>query len=340
MIAYALLPRPTDLVIKSAITLGALAVTALALHVPFSRRLLWTAVLVIVCIDVLAKQATYIWNDIRDFERDSLHPHKRARALPRLGTPRPGLWFLFARAAAAVALSLYSALGQGLWWLLPLVAFIFAWQYLYDSWGKWGPVRRLCVVAGGYAERALAGAGIALTVVQRLDLLLLVLVCAQSTLCAALGLAEYWRLEALYLAAHGTGPAGTDAWFGRHGARVVAWATIALFPLGLSGAYLYSDGALRAALVAWTHSAGLGVVLAIAVTCVVGVMLRRALLVDVARRRGWWLGGIALITALLLVANAPLSRLATLALALPLFCAAATQGLTYEEIARLPAADT
>jgi len=44
-----------------------------------------------------------------------------------------------------------------LWWLPPLVAFVFIWQFIYDRWAKRGPRRRLWVASIGYGQRAAAG---------------------------------------------------------------------------------------------------------------------------------------------------------------------------------------
>jgi 4-hydroxybenzoate polyprenyltransferase len=242
LLRYAVIPRVFDLVLKSAITASSFVVTVIITGTHLSSDLVVSAVLVVVCIEFLAKQATYVWNDVLDLEADRTHPHKRTRPLVRLGPKglRVGKLFAVLRAGAALGLALVLWLARGLWWVPILVVLVFLWQYLYDRWGKRGDVRRLWIAAIGYLERAAAGALTVMTVSGEYDVRLLVLICAWTLAFGLVLLASYWRAEHLYLSRD-------LSWFCRpdQGPRVQHIANSLLFPLDLLVVYYYSSDASR-----------------------------------------------------------------------------------------------
>lgn len=238
LLRYALVPRPFDLVNKGMVFFGVALFTAVALGAGPSRRLFGALLLVFLCVDLLAKQATYIWNDVLDFERDRQHPHKRRRPLPMIGSAAPGKALFLGRTLVAVAAALLLGWARGYWWVAPLVIVIFLWQAFYDRWGKAGEIRKLWVAAVGYAERA-AGAALAVmatTGVYHARLLALMLL--WTVLFAFVFLATYWWAEDDYLQRNGR--IHRPTWFLRAGARVTTIANLLLIPVS--------------ALVVWWHA--------------------------------------------------------------------------------------
>lgn len=204
IVSYALLPRPFDFVYKGGITALAMVATALALHIPITGDLWALTFWVIICVDFLAKQATYIWNDMLDMESDRLHPSKsETRLLSKLltnGGPaaRIGLALFLSRSLLAFVLAFVLAVQFHLAWVPILIAVIFAWQVFYDRVAKKQPLRRTAIAAAGYSQRALAGGLVAMSSAGFYDVVWLVLVSAWTIVFMFRILCGYWWAERDY----------------------------------------------------------------------------------------------------------------------------------------------
>lgn len=269
IVSYAILPRRLDFMVKAPLTVGAALIAAWCLRVPLSSHLLVMLLAVVICVEFLAKQATYIWNEILDLPADRSHAYKKnRRVLARIGDSGAavGRVLFVTRAFAAIVMSLALSREQGLMWLPWLVAFIFTLQFIYDRWAKRAPVRRLWVASIGYAERAVAGMLVVMTVAGRYDPVLLALlglwiVVLQFSTLAHLWWAETWYLRDKLGRTIGPDPSRSDAlaggasdardgnevpyWFTRRGVRAEWAANILLFFVGALIAFVYGAGAMR-----------------------------------------------------------------------------------------------
>jgi decaprenyl-phosphate phosphoribosyltransferase len=101
----------------------------------------------------LVASAVYLVNDCADIEADRLHPRKRLRpiAAGRLGV---GTALVIAAVLAALGLVL-AALTR--WELGVLLLGYLTMQIAYAWWLKHEPVVDICIVAGGFLLRAVAG---------------------------------------------------------------------------------------------------------------------------------------------------------------------------------------
>jgi hypothetical protein len=201
VVGYAVLPRVFDFVYKALITIGSFLVTTFVLHIPLSRDLFLTGFLVVFCFDFLAKQATYIWNDVLDVESDRIHSYKGSTRLLSIlqqeghRSDRIGIALFVFRAVAALVVALVLAAERDLVWLPALILFTFVWQFVYDRWGKRRPLRRVIVAAIGYAERALAGSLAAMSVTGQYDATFTVLLSTWVIIYMFAVLSEYWWAE-------------------------------------------------------------------------------------------------------------------------------------------------
>lgn len=267
LFGYALLPRRLDFVLKMPITVGVALMTAWFMRIGLDWHMALMLLYVVICVEFLAKQATYIWNEVLDLPADRAHVYKKdRRLLARLGPAGSSLGKLLflIRTFAALAMSVGLAHEYGLWWLPYLVGFIFVFQFVYDRWAKRGPVRRLTVASVGYAERSLAGALTIMTVAGQFDLLLLVLLSAWVVALQFSTLAHMWWAEFSHLWAenkghippmdgnaetahpgplnHGIREAALKIWFIARGTQVELWANVVLVFLGVLLAYIYGPG--------------------------------------------------------------------------------------------------
>jgi hypothetical protein len=81
MMRYAIIPRIFDLVFKSTVFLAAFAFLCFYYRVSAFSSVIVPVLVTLICIELLAKQTTFIWNDIRDIEDDAKHQHKKKRPL-------------------------------------------------------------------------------------------------------------------------------------------------------------------------------------------------------------------------------------------------------------------
>ncbi len=321
LLYYALLPRLSDLIFKGTIFLFVLLLTAFALNVKFSTELIWSTVIVFLCFEFLAKQATYIWNDIRDIETDSLHPHKKGRFLAKSKDINLGKFLFIFRACLAFGLSITLAVLQGLWWLPLLIGLTYMAQFLYDWWAKSDAVRRLCLTALRYGERAAVPALLIMWYQGTYDFFLLVLVILWTIAFAFVFLSEYWWAENDYKLRKKDQVNG-QIWFLNNGIRVSTVANILLFPIGAIIATDYFG-------LPFPKSASILITGSI-VGIVIALLFRK---VVNSKTRAPWLFGILLASGLTL-AFVPDNSFRWLALILiaPIFISALYAKLSYEEI--------
>ncbi len=244
IVAYALLPRAFEFFNKGFITLAALVVTALILDVGSWGEVLTLGLLVVFCIDFLAKQSTYIWNDILDVQADRAHSYKSKRLLSRLNSPGFGKALFLSRAAMAMGVAVFVGFHFNMWWLPAIILFIFAWQFVYDRYGKRDPRSRLIVTAIGYGERGAAGSLTALYVADSVDLLLVTLISTWVVAYNCMMLAAYWRAERAHQLSevHGRDADPGKIWFlSRPASLAEGAANVMLLPVGLVLAYIYTN---------------------------------------------------------------------------------------------------
>lgn len=228
---YALLPRPFDFFVKTPITVANALLAAYLLKVPFTS--IWLQLIgVVVCVELLGKQATYIWNDLLDAEADRTHHYKKRRYFATVDSTAFGRPLLAARTLCAFALATVLAAYAGFVVLPPLIAGIFVVQFLYDRYAKPIPVARLTLAAAAYAERSIAGAAVpaAIATTGHPIRVVVALTCWTVTF-AVLFLAASWRAEDDYRFRM-DGYNGRS-WFLIYGMRIEIAANLALVPLGL-----------------------------------------------------------------------------------------------------------
>jgi 4-hydroxybenzoate polyprenyltransferase len=230
LLRYFLLPRPLDMAYKATIYAGSFLLVMFSL--PHTVVDPWLVIAVFFCVDLLAKQTTYIWNDTIDFHSDQDHPDKRLRILARLGTRSLGKTMFLSRLALTFIASILVAAFSGVRWLPVLVILIFAWQFAYDRWAKKSSdAARLIVCSVGYAERALAGLLVAFRFSGGVDFSLAALALTWVLASAVFFLAAYWRAEKEMRREYG--------WFTQKGRRVAMTASLALIPVGGTIVFAY-----------------------------------------------------------------------------------------------------
>lgn len=101
-----------------------------------------------------ASSAVYIFNDLRDLERDRIHPDKRSRPFVSGALAVRTGWAML---AVLTALSLFTAAAIGPWFLATVLAY-FALNLFYSSVGKNIVLLDVICVASGFVIRAVAGA--------------------------------------------------------------------------------------------------------------------------------------------------------------------------------------
>jgi len=208
-VRYAMLPRTFDVFFKSSITLAAFLLTTYAFHVSPSKHWVTSFLLTWLCVDFLAKQSTYIWNDVVDYDRDAKHPHKPRFRLHTFATRSARKRMFGARTLATVAVAILAAAETGYWWLPALVAAIYSWQIVYHLTktdqlsNSWQAALKLAVCSGGYSERSVAGGCAALSVAasQNLakDVAFLSALAIFAVTFAVVFMSAYWLAEDTFL---------------------------------------------------------------------------------------------------------------------------------------------
>ena len=247
LVGYALLPRKQDFIIKPILTLGSALVTVLFLGVSISGEILASVLLVTVCLEFLAKQATYIWNDLLDMDSDRDHPRKKnTRILLKANARAFGKVLFLIRSAIAFTMAGVLAHSLHLWWLPVLIFLVFVWHYIYERWAKVGvhPYRRLIMVSLGYWERAMAGSLAVMTVEGHYDALIVAGITFWIALMQCGAMANLWMNENRYLAETKSdgiegGGGRTLPEFGKHGEQMQTWSSVALILTGGLLAVLY-----------------------------------------------------------------------------------------------------
>lgn len=340
---YALLPNPLNLVVKSPLFFAATVYAILLMHTPISYDFIWAIFLVWFCIEFMAKQSAYFWNDIRDCEKDACHPNNRSRAIPGLlntvgKETLPFVKLLFmVRAILTFCITALLSMSLGLkWWLFAIILFIFVWQYLYDSWGKKGPVRRLIADSTGTAARGFAGALVAARYLGSYDGRLLVLISIWAVILSVVSLSCYWAAEATFNTKKiESGELQQDSidthfrlWFDKKGRLIQEVANMSLVPVGIILAVLFS------------HDNGTASPLAVAGYLIMGVALITVLfhiklpkIMEVREEtRLQWLSGVVLAFAIAWMWIPSLEHLFLLAIGVPLFVAVLYFEMSYEEM--------
>lgn len=322
LLLYALLPRPFDLIFKSTIFWGTFFLTTFALSVSTPTTLLGNAVLVYLCVDFLAKQTTYIWNDVLDFSRDSQHPHKQLRPLSRLGTRGFGKLLFLLRTGVVFGVSAAVGAMLGFWWLLLLVGAIFTWQVVYDRWGKSGEIRKLSVAALGYSERTIAAVLVVMAYVGSYDYILIALLIAWTVAFAFLFLSAYWWAEDDFL--RRSNQPNKESWFLDKGQSVRLASNAMLFLIGSILAAVYSGEAASDMVPLLVMGSLVGIT--------VMIVSHRAVN---SKTRGLWLVAIALLSAGILTLAPRGSDWPVLAIATPTLLAVLYAHLSYEELTNM-----
>jgi hypothetical protein len=204
LIRYAIVPRPFDVILKSTGVLMPFVLTVFTFDIPITRELILRLAAVYLCIDIMAKQSTYIWNDILDWSRDRAHPYKQSRPLAQLPSRNLGISIFLARTLITFLAAALVGINFDVLWLTPLVAAIFIYQFIYDRFAKPSGWFKLIAVSLGYSLRAVAGWAVALTGLQdstRDHIVLGCLVISWVVVYMFGCLATYYRAEAIYVQA-------------------------------------------------------------------------------------------------------------------------------------------
>jgi decaprenyl-phosphate phosphoribosyltransferase len=119
----------------------------------FERKIVWQLGLAFL-VFVLASAGTYVFNDLRDADRDRQHPQKRHRPLA-CGDVKP------TSAAWLGSILVILSLGLPIWAkefeLLGLIALYLGIQFFYQFGWKSVPIVEVFLVASGFVIRAVAG---------------------------------------------------------------------------------------------------------------------------------------------------------------------------------------
>lgn len=238
-VRYVILPRPLDLIVKTPLTVGTAFATVLYLRESVSREIVIAVALAAICLEVFAKQATYIWNEILDMDQDKIHPYKKHHRFllhvpgKTTGT-RVGKVLFLVRGTLAVLMSVALAVGWRLWWMPLVVILVFVWHWLYERVAKREPKARLAMVSTGYWERATVGALTVMTVTGRYDLVFLAGVIVWISLLQCMTIANLWSSECECYPDE-----KSLEWFLRHNQRIQLWSGVGLVSLGAVLATLY-----------------------------------------------------------------------------------------------------
>ena len=124
----------------------------------FAARLFEPAVLTRTLVALVAfclvSSAGYAFNDVRDRDRDRLHPVKSRRPVASgVLSPRAAMAWAFLLAVAAVLLGLVAELGV----MLCVVVYI-GLMAAYSTWGRDRALADVFLIASGFLLRAIAGA--------------------------------------------------------------------------------------------------------------------------------------------------------------------------------------
>lgn len=163
LIIYLIIPCPFDAIMKSLAMFVPFAFTMFAFHLTWTQESIMQIVAVYICLDLFAKQSTYIWNDIVDWHKDRLHPYKRLRPIAAPGFTRPATIAFLTRSIIALILSIWLSYKYDFPWLSYFVIAIYIYQYVYDHYAKSQGPWKLTSVAIGYAERAIPSCFVAVS---------------------------------------------------------------------------------------------------------------------------------------------------------------------------------
>ena len=162
-------------------------------------------------IELLVNQAKYLWNDLRDAQRDRGLPGHDDRWASE-SDPTLIHWNIGVRLALAMAIgALFAA--QGVAVLLIATGALVGLQVLYEKVTKFSvrfPFARVLNVSASYPVRFLCGALIAIgwPTPGEYSSLLLASACISPAVAGIF--AEYYRAQALMLHAHGAGRTGSE----------------------------------------------------------------------------------------------------------------------------------
>ncbi|MDD5191020.1 MAG: hypothetical protein PHE50_08265 [Dehalococcoidales bacterium] len=236
---YSLLPRPLDFVIKGSLFVVAFVFTIVVLNVPIKTVHVIPIIGVFLCFELFAKQTTYVWNDIRDIESDSQHPHKKLRHLAKYKAETFGKGLFIFRTILTLFITICLYFTYRIWWLLFLVVFTYIGQYIYDYWAKKKQIRQLILTALRYGERAALGVLVVMWTAAHYDFTLLFLVVSWTIVFAFVFLSAYWRANSQFLQKFKI--VKTDDWFIRYNRKIQIVANLTLFPIGIVIAIIYSN---------------------------------------------------------------------------------------------------
>lgn len=214
-------------------------VTVIALKTPLTSSLILSALSVFFCFEFLAKQATYIWNDIRDFKQGAEHPHKKRRCIAKYSAITFGKKLFISRVIITFVLSSIPIIIWNLWFLPILLVVTFFWQYYYDVWAKRKKFRKLIFTAFGYLERVLAAVLVIMFQQEFNTILLLLLIIWMISFAFVFGSACYWADQDYKTRMKG--PAFSDSSFSKASQRTRKIASIFLFLSGAGIALIYSN---------------------------------------------------------------------------------------------------
>lgn len=214
MIWYFILPRRFDWFFKSFVSLSTFYFACLVLHVSLSdANILIRWIIAYIGVELLSKQNTYIWNEIRGRVEDANSSTKRNRIFAKvLGDPASIGCCYSADRVAAIGIFLFwvrfwiSLLFGLIVWMsynfaLPLIFIIVVYivQFFYEMIGKnIGHMYKICIASIGYLERSTYGLLIAYSFSRKTSVNIWVIVSlfsAWTVIFAFLFLAAYWRAE-------------------------------------------------------------------------------------------------------------------------------------------------
>jgi hypothetical protein len=317
-------------------------IAASALRTPLDDRVIMNGILVLLCVEFLAKQATYIWNDVLDACRDGSHPWKKKRFLALLANSRissPGKLLFGVRAGAAFCLSLILAVTLHMCWVTLLVLIVFGMQTGYHRCKRHSAGYRLFFGAVGYSERAVAGTLAVMSSTGRIDVQLLVLIGVLIVDFAVIFLAATWWAEDEFLRRENAlqdeqGKHTSKSWFLDHGEKVRYAANAILLPAALFVAARYFGNYDRywVILLFASAAANVGAIL------MVWVMRRRADATGMVGTGTRWLclSTLGVMVALAWLCSPRGLRGAWIVVAMPIVLTVGFERLRYEELVLMP----
>ena len=238
-IVYFLLPRPFDFIFKGTIFWGIYGITIAILRFSNNLQLFFIALALFFVHDFLIKQATYIWNDIRDINSDLVHPHKNRRYIPKYSAIKQGKIFYFIRIILGVIFTIVIYIKYEIWWFPVIILGTLILQYLYDTWAKKRDSKRLIIAAVGYSERVIPAVLVIMWYKNYYDVILLILLTGWVISFAFVFLAAYWWAEKVFELRTNFAP--KKSWFIENGQRVRKISSLVMFIFGAIITVIYSQ---------------------------------------------------------------------------------------------------